>query len=482
MSQLEPAAHEEILYFGNSWEMHRQPECLESSPSLAESAPRESLWPFDLLDQDAACPPTMPSPPLLGPPSAAVRQAVPARPTMVKANSFSEGVHDFDDMSHFLSFAFVPSHASFQHQYPHQHMHSYTHPHPQPHSQAVPQVIPQSHLHAHTHVYQDQDSGADSAPDYHFEPVVTRNGFAGLAARAGHTANAGHIASTGYTASAGHAASAGNIASAGRAATAESDYEGVPLAWQSAPSQTFFESFAPESLSPETRIRSAEPDSSPPALPSSAQSTYFSDAPADTASESSSDLHDRFYQAFNNPTQRPTSSKHESVYQQLIDDKPLMEALSKRVKRGYYRCAHCPKMFSNVLEYAKHIDEFEIQRDYKCPFVLCPWKILGLPRRPELRRHCAIQHKMEIPKELKSTLKLGETDFPIMECTSPYCDKKFYRRDSYARHVAMVHDKADSRFNKRLVKVLAECPYEQDAFQHRGYVMGEMMKTKKKTK
>ncbi|CUS22689.1 LAQU0S06e03796g1_1 [Lachancea quebecensis] len=448
MSQLESAAHDEILYFGNTWEMHRQTECLDSSPSLAESAPRESLWPFDLLDQEAGCPPSVPSPPLLGGPSMTARHAVPARPTMIKANSFSEGVHDFDDMSHFLSFAFVPNHAPFQHQYQHQHMHPYTRPHPHP--QSHPQ--PQSHVHTHSHIYQDQDSHAGSVPDYHFEPVAARHGFAS------------------------------HSASAGRTVAEEPEYESMPLTWQSAPTQNFFESFAPESLSPDTQVRSAGPDSSPPALPSSAQSTYFSDAPPETASEPSSDLHDRFYQAFNNPTQRPTSSKHESVYQQLIDDKPLMEALSKRVKRGYYRCAHCPKMFSNVLEYAKHIDEFEIQRDYKCPFVLCPWKILGLPRRPELRRHCAIQHKMEIPKELKSTLKLGETDFPIMECTSPYCDKKFYRRDSYARHVAMVHDKSDSRFNKRLVKVLAECPYDTDALQHRGYVMGEMMKTKKKTK
>lgn len=159
-----------------------------------------------------------------------------------------------------------------------------------------------------------------------------------------------------------------------------------------------------------------------------------------------------------------------------------MDALSKKVKRGYYRCAHCPKMFSSVLDYAKHIDEFNIRREYKCPFKLCPWKILGLPRRPELRRHCAIQHKTEIPRELKSVLKLCDSDFPIMECPSPYCNKKFYRRDSYARHVSMVHEKTESRFNKRLAKVLMECPYAPRMDEHKNYVIKEMSKPKRKTK
>ncbi|SCU80644.1 LAMI_0B03246g1_1 [Lachancea mirantina] len=189
-----------------------------------------------------------------------------------------------------------------------------------------------------------------------------------------------------------------------------------------------------------------------------------------------------FYRAFDQPEPPAAGAARMSVYEQLLADGPLMRALSKRVKRGYYRCAHCPRMFSNVLEYARHIDEYKITRQYKCPFPLCPWKILGLPRRPELRRHCAIQHKHEIPQELKSMLKLGDTDFPVMQCPSPYCGKKFYRRDSFARHVTMVHDKLDSRFNKRLARALVTCPFPQHMQEHREHVLAEMSRTSKKSK
>ena len=158
------------------------------------------------------------------------------------------------------------------------------------------------------------------------------------------------------------------------------------------------------------------------------------------------------------PITPPTSPDELSLVQQLRLDKPLMEVISTKHKRGSYRCAHCPKMFSTVMEYASHMDEYQIKRAYKCPFPLCPWKILGLPRRSDLRRHCAIQHKQELRSDLKKYLNLKDETYPIIECPNIYCPKTFYRRDAYNRHVSIVHERADSRFNKRLERLLMKCP------------------------
>lgn len=155
-----------------------------------------------------------------------------------------------------------------------------------------------------------------------------------------------------------------------------------------------------------------------------------------------------------------------SLVEQLQMDQPLMQVIANKHKRGYYRCTHCPQTFSNIFDYAAHMDEFEIKREFKCPFALCPWKILGLPRRPDLRRHCAIQHKHELPEDLKQTLNLNDETYPALKCPHQYCDKVFHRRDAYNRHISIVHEKLGSRFNKRLFQILAECPYDKETDRH----------------
>lgn len=165
-----------------------------------------------------------------------------------------------------------------------------------------------------------------------------------------------------------------------------------------------------------------------------------------------------------------------SLVEQLKMDQPLMETITNKHKRGYYRCTHCPQTFSNIFEYASHMDEFEIKREFKCPFALCPWKILGLPRRPDLRRHCAIQHKHELPDDLKEFLNLNCETYPALKCPHQYCDKVFHRRDAYNRHIAIVHEKLGSRFNKRLFQILADCPYDKEIDRHK------FVKTKMRSK
>lgn len=153
-----------------------------------------------------------------------------------------------------------------------------------------------------------------------------------------------------------------------------------------------------------------------------------------------------------------SADDHVSLVDQLKNDRPLFEAISKKQKRGSYKCAHCPQTFPNLFEYAAHMDEFNIEREYKCPFALCPWRILGLPRRSDLRRHCAIQHKDELQSDLKTYLNLKDEAYPTILCTNEYCDKKFYRKDAFNRHVAIVHDNVNSRFNKKLSILLEQCP------------------------
>ena len=162
-----------------------------------------------------------------------------------------------------------------------------------------------------------------------------------------------------------------------------------------------------------------------------------------------------------------------SLVEQLQMDKPLMEVIANKHKRGYHRCTHCPKTFSSVFEYAAHMDAFGIKREFKCPVALCPWKVLGLPRRPDLRRHCAIQHKHELPDDLKEYLNLSDETYPALQCPHQYCDKVFHRRDAYNRHISIVHEKLGSRFNKRLLQILAHCPCEKEA-ERRKYVLAKM--------
>ncbi|CDO94501.1 unnamed protein product [Kluyveromyces dobzhanskii CBS 2104] len=148
-----------------------------------------------------------------------------------------------------------------------------------------------------------------------------------------------------------------------------------------------------------------------------------------------------------------------SVLQQILDDKPLMEAISKKQKRGAYKCAHCPEMFNTIFEFAQHIDDFQVERKYKCPFPLCPWKILGLPKLQELKRHCLNQHIDQLtPDQLYLIHGKSGLTSKVYHCESPYCDKAFHRRDSHRRHVKMVHKNPKSRFNIRLGKAFKSCP------------------------
>lgn len=144
---------------------------------------------------------------------------------------------------------------------------------------------------------------------------------------------------------------------------------------------------------------------------------------------------------------------HKSIVQALNNDPHFTaESLTKN-KKGLYSCLHCELKFSNILQYAQHLDEVEVSGPYKCPFVECCWKYFGMKTTQKLRRHCALQHISELTDEMKTILNIKSDSYPEIECMSEYCDKTFIRKDSILRHQQMVHNNPSSRFNNRLNKV-----------------------------
>ncbi|CCC66774.1 hypothetical protein NCAS_0A02160 [Naumovozyma castellii] len=154
----------------------------------------------------------------------------------------------------------------------------------------------------------------------------------------------------------------------------------------------------------------------------------------------------------------PTTPRGLNHLEQLTTDKQLMAVIENCHKRGNHRCAHCPRRFRTLYEYAAHLDEYSIVREFKCPFKTCPWHILGFPRRSDLRRHCANQHKENLTGQLKNKLNLKDGAYETKNCPNKYCPKKFNRNDAFARHVAISHESVNSRFNRKLTKLLKECP------------------------
>jgi hypothetical protein len=151
-----------------------------------------------------------------------------------------------------------------------------------------------------------------------------------------------------------------------------------------------------------------------------------------------------------------------SVVEALQSNEAVWNVIKEIKKKGIYKCGHCDAIFSSMLQLGEHIDEYKIKRRYKCPFSDCPWSILGLPRRAEVRRHCAAQHACIIDTETlenmspnsPSQLPTGEllqfTEAEKFQCSSPLCKKWFKRRDACLRHKKLVHQNPESRFNKRV--------------------------------
>lgn len=117
-------------------------------------------------------------------------------------------------------------------------------------------------------------------------------------------------------------------------------------------------------------------------------------------------------------------------------------------------CSHCDYTARNILELAKHFDKFRINAGHKCPFETCPFNFIGFTRKAELRRHCISSH-FERGKLNESTNQSVKTVLSnlVYSCKFPNCGKNFYRKDSLQRHLKLVHENENSKFNKKLKKM-----------------------------
>jgi uncharacterized C2H2 Zn-finger protein len=138
-----------------------------------------------------------------------------------------------------------------------------------------------------------------------------------------------------------------------------------------------------------------------------------------------------------------------SVYDQIVNDTVMSQKISQIRKKGIYKCAHCSQVFPDLIQLALHLDEFKVVRPHKCPFADCPWSILGLPRKAEVRRHCTAQHEFQLNQTGEENSQGGE----YFVCDHDKCSRVFKRKDSYRRHERLVHLTSTSRFNRRMEKL-----------------------------
>lgn len=165
--------------------------------------------------------------------------------------------------------------------------------------------------------------------------------------------------------------------------------------------------------------------------------------------------------------------------ERLQQDQDVLKRSITRGKKGGYRCTHCSGLFLTLVEFASHLDEFGIVRPNKCPVRGCPWRIIGLSRQTELRRHCMTQHQMSLSKAALGGGQVLSLEASGSERTSPsgafdsdgqekphagkpspkhrglpfpcghsHCIKLFRRQDLLRRHHRLVHENPQSRFNR----------------------------------
>ncbi|KAK9383767.1 uncharacterized protein V2V93DRAFT_362681 [Kockiozyma suomiensis] len=121
-----------------------------------------------------------------------------------------------------------------------------------------------------------------------------------------------------------------------------------------------------------------------------------------------------------------------------FDDNDFMSIEDKmaQTKKGLYRCSHCPQKFATMYLFWEHIKHKNLPRPYKCTKASCPWSLVGFPNRNECSRHVKHQHDQARG----------------FSCVYSWCLKKFHRKDSRNRHIKLVHQKPDSRLNRKLDK------------------------------
>lgn len=153
-----------------------------------------------------------------------------------------------------------------------------------------------------------------------------------------------------------------------------------------------------------------------------------------------------------NVPQRTTFSSQTSLMKQL------QGSFSKNILYSKLRepvsCTHCDHSFESIWDLASHFEEFKINTAHKCPFDLCPFHLIGFSRKADLRRHCFQKHseKVKSKDSISGDIKNILNNL-IYSCKFENCKKNFYRKDSLQRHLKLVHENENSKFNKKLKKM-----------------------------
>lgn len=101
-------------------------------------------------------------------------------------------------------------------------------------------------------------------------------------------------------------------------------------------------------------------------------------------------------------------------------------------KKGNYFCSHCTSQFRTILDMARHMDQHGLCRQFHCEHEDCPWYVCGFSTASEWSRHTKSQHGTVI----------------TISCSQ--CNKGFTRKDSLKRHMNLVHENKNSRYNRKL--------------------------------
>lgn len=117
-------------------------------------------------------------------------------------------------------------------------------------------------------------------------------------------------------------------------------------------------------------------------------------------------------------------------------------------------CSHCNDDFKSLLLLAEHFDKHKLTTAHKCPFDSCPFNLIGFSRKADLRRHCLTNHfeKGKLTQSINQNVKLVLNNL-IYSCKMDNCGKNFYRKDSLQRHLKLVHENENSKFNKKMKKI-----------------------------
>ncbi|KAK7205604.1 hypothetical protein BZA70DRAFT_295378 [Myxozyma melibiosi] len=118
------------------------------------------------------------------------------------------------------------------------------------------------------------------------------------------------------------------------------------------------------------------------------------------------------------------------------DDSIPIETKMAQTKKGMYRCSHCSRKYATMYLFWEHIEQEKLPRPFKCTKKSCPWSLVGFPNRNECSRHIRHQHEQARG----------------FSCSYAWCTKKFHRKDSQNRHIKLVHQKPDSRLNRKIDK------------------------------